>query len=220
MIRDMAELADEDRLTALVEGYANRFPEYYWLRMVYSKAGNQISRQTADLPRAELGKLTDDQRWFYYVLGGSAIELEDEELDLLMSATDCNARRLTHQLFALNLLQHRNPDDVELKQLRTTLCERIANEATWDIRICDMLYQRISFLLMSGRDDLIQPRWVEQLIAFQQSNGGWGYFYRPLLMQAATGEPSTSEHASVQAAWVLCQLKYRYPEWIERHYSD
>lgn len=178
------------------------------------------ARLVEDLPRSEFGSLTDDQRWFYHVLGGTGIKLDDEELLLLMSPTACSARRLTHQLFALNLLQHRNPDDAELSKLRKVLCERIAREAVWDARIGDMLYQRIAFLLMSGRDDLIKPRWVEQLIAFQQKNGGWGYFYRPLLFRAVSGEQTASEHASVQAAWVLCQLKYRYPQWIERHYSE
>jgi hypothetical protein len=220
MIRDMTKLIDEKRLETLVEGYANKYPNYYWLQMVYSEAGKPLDFQVEDLPRSDIGTLSDDQRWFYYVLGGNGITLEDEELDQLMSPTDCVARKLTHQLFALNLLQHRKPDDEELKQLRKTLCERIAKEAKGDIRVCDLLYQRIAFLLMAGREDLIKPRWVEQLIQFQHSDGGWPYVYRPLVVEAIFGEQPASEHASVQAAWVLCQLKYRYPEWIARHYSD
>ena len=100
------------------------------------------------------------------------------------------------------------------------LCERIAAETALDCRVSDMFYQRVAFLLMSGREDLIKPRWVELIIKFQQADGGWGFGYRPLLVESVCGEQLSSEHASVQAAWVLCQLKYRYPEWIDRHYSD
>jgi hypothetical protein len=220
MIQDMARLTGDKRLHALVEGYANRFPEYYWLRMVYSQSDKRDSSLVADLPRHELSSLTDDQRWFYYVLGGAGIQLEDEELSQPMSATACTARKLTHQLFALNLLQHRNPQDDELHELRMALCERIADEAALDCRVCDRLYQRIAFLLMSEREDLVNPRWVELLIQFQQSDGGWGFGYRPLIAESLFGEQASNEHAAVQAAWVLCQLKHRYPEWIKLHYSE
>jgi len=27
------------------------------------------------------------------------------------------------------------------------------------------------------------------------------------------------QHATIQAAWALAQLKYRYPQWIEQHYQ-
>ena len=39
MVRDMAVLMDDERLQSLVDGYTTRFPQYYWLRMVYSESG-------------------------------------------------------------------------------------------------------------------------------------------------------------------------------------
>lgn len=47
MIRDMEELTGDVRLDALVEGYVNRFPNYYWLQMVYSESGKASRRLTS-----------------------------------------------------------------------------------------------------------------------------------------------------------------------------
>ena len=92
MARDMAVLMDDERLQSLVDGYTTRFPQYYWLRMVYSESGQALDLQVEELPRRELVNLTDDQRWFYHVLGGTGMTLEDSELESLMSATDNTAR--------------------------------------------------------------------------------------------------------------------------------
>lgn len=220
MVHDMARLSNDKRLASIVEGYETRFPDNYWLQMVYSGDGDREQLEVVDVPRDELLNLTADQRWFYHVYGGTGIKLEETELSLLMSSTECTARKLTHQLLALNFLQHVKPDDEELKKLRMALCERISQEAAYDFRVNDMLYQRVSTLLMSGREDLVNPRWVERLITFQQSDGGWGFDYLPLFVESALGEQVSSEHAAVQAAWALCQLKYRYPDWIAKHYSN
>jgi hypothetical protein len=220
MIHNMARLSKDNRLVAIVEGYETRYPDYYWLQMVYSGDENRKELDVVELPRDELLSLTADQRWFYHAYGGSGIKLDETELALLMSPSNCTARKLTHQLLALNFLLHDRPEDEELEKLRMKLCERISDEAAGDFRVNDMLYQRISTLLMSGRDDLVEPRWVEQIIAFQQADGGWGFGYLPLAVESVVGEQASNEHAAVQAAWVLCQIRYRYPDWITEHYDE
>ncbi len=220
MIRDMAILTDDERLHTIVRAYVTSYPHIFWKRMIFWQHPDPEETENEELSSGEIQNLTADQRWFYHVIGGSQMTLDKTESDLLFSPTACTARKLTHQLFALNLLQGAAPQDDKLLALRQTLCERIASEASIDCRAADLYYQRLAFLLMAEREDLVNPRWVELLIKFQQSDGGWGFSYRPLLIESLFGEQASDDHAAVQAAWVLCQLKFRYPEWIKRNYPE
>ena len=220
MIRDMAILTNDERLHSIVRAYVTTYPRIFWKRMIFWKHPDPEESEADELSSKAIANLTEDQRWFYHVLGSTQFTLDETEMNLLFSPTACTARKLTHQLFALNLLQGASPKDEKLLALRMSLCERIAAEASFDCRVADLYYQRLAFLLMAERQDLINPRWVELLMKFQQFDGGWGFAYRPLLVESLFGEQASNDHAAVQAAWVLCQLKFRYPEWIERHYSE
>jgi hypothetical protein len=100
------------------------------------------------------------------------------------------------------------------------LCEKIAVEEHWDVRVTDLYLQRMAFILAAGRPDLIKRRWVERALASQQSDGGWissWHGWGPGLFAFTIRRGFANSHTTVQGVWVLSMLKYRYPEWIHRN---
>ena len=123
---------------------------------------------------------------------------------------------LTHQVFSLYIYRKHQGKTSELDSLLDHLCERIAFEAFWDIRVTDLYLQRIAFLLAAGRPDLVKRRWVERLLEHQTESGGWQpawHGWGPDLFRFSLEEDPPNAHATVQGAWVLYMLKYRYPNW-------
>jgi hypothetical protein len=101
------------------------------------------------------------------------------------------------------------------------LAERIAQEAALDFRLTDLYLQRIVCLLLAGRTDLVRPRWVERVLAAQQTDGGWKYFWYgwdSRIFRFRLGQQPTSAHATAQGLWLISLIKYRHPEWIAQHY--
>ena len=128
----------------------------------------------------------------------------------------------THQLFALILYRSRTGNAPQVNDLINHLCERIAMEAHWDVRVTDLYLQRIAFIMAAGRPDLIKRRWVERAIASQTASGGWvgsWYGWGPGLFAFTVGRRVPNSHTTVQGAWILYMLKYRYPDWIDRNYD-
>jgi hypothetical protein len=87
--------------------------------------------------------------------------------------------------------------------------------------VTDLYLQRIAFILAAGRSDLVKRRWVERAIASQTEDGGWvasWHGWGPGLFAVRFSPEAPNSHTTVQGAWILYQLKYRYPAWIERNY--
>jgi hypothetical protein len=129
----------------------------------------------------------------------------------------------THQLFSLILYRNRAENSARVNDLVNHLCEKIAMEARWDVRVTDLYLQRIAFVLAAGRPDLIKRRWVERAIAGQTATGGWvssWYGWGPGLIAFSFRGQVPNSHTTVQGAWILYMLKYRYPDWIELNYRE
>jgi hypothetical protein len=124
-----------------------------------------------------------------------------------------------HQLLALVIYRDFNGGSPDLDRTMSHLSEKIARDAHYDFRVSDSYVQRTAFVLAAGRPDLIRDRWVERILDYQTSDGTWKYCWYGWCRGIFEFEMSSySVHPTVQAAWALCMLKYRYPEWINEHY--
>jgi hypothetical protein len=130
--------------------------------------------------------------------------------------------RATHQLLALYLYRKFNGNTPELERIMDRIENRIAAEAAFDFRVTDLYLQRIAFLLAAGRPDLVKPRWVERALNAQQSDGGWyynWYGWGPHPFTYTFSDDQSVAHSTAQGIWLTHMLKYRYPEWIDKHYK-
>ena len=109
-----------------------------------------------------------------------------------------------------------------LAKIRCELTEGVANDAKWDFRVSDSYEQRIATLLAAGRPDLVKARWVERLLDNQRPDGTWNYCWYGWcrgVLEFRFRPPDDYGHSTVQAAWALYQLKYKYSDWIAKNYQ-
>jgi len=218
MIGDMADISRDRRLRKIVEGYlANPYhANSIWTRML------DPARQVTPPTRQQLERYQDYQRWFLYAVAPREVELTASERADMFEPDRYVWGSRTHQLLALILYRNRVDNSPAIQALINHLCEKIANEANWDIRVTDLYLQRLAFLFAAGRPDLVKSRWVERAMACQKQDGGWvgswcGWGPRVFEFHA---HPAPDSHATTQAVWLLYMLKYRYPGWIEQHYPS
>ncbi|MCP4111805.1 MAG: hypothetical protein GY749_40815 [Desulfobacteraceae bacterium] len=217
MIADMADLSGNDRLNNIIEQYKALSGRSVWRRLIDKESSVFIPG------RGMLDQLEDYQRWIVYAIEPVRTPVTEDEKISMFAPDSHYWGSLTHQLFSLYIYREHQGASTAIEELTDHLCERIAFEAVWDIRVTDLYLQRIAFILAAGRDDLIKKRWVERLIAYQQDNGGWlpgWYGWGPDIFKFRFKKKKTTAHATVQGMWVLWMLKYRYPEWITRNYGD
>jgi hypothetical protein len=216
MIGDMADLSKNPRLRRIVDLHLETYPNYPGRRLLDEKAPFLPPRPDT------LAGMDDYQRWFLHACAQSEFPLEDEDRASMLSPTMHRRGSLTHQLLALCILRQRGRSGENLDGLVDTLCERVAAEAVWDFRVTDLYLQRVAFLLAAGRPDLVRPRWVERILAWQQENGGWkGSWYScwgPGVFAFRWGPQVPNAHTTVQGVWLLYMLEYRYPRWIVENY--
>jgi len=213
MIDDMADMSEEARLRRIVEIYLEIPGDSLWRRLADKSA--EIKPPT----RSESDQLEDYQRWTLYALAPAAVPLNAEEKASMFSENAHHWGSLTHQLISLYAYWKYQGEDVDT--LLDHLSERIAFEAIWDIRVTDLYLQRVAFLLSVGRPDLVRPRWVERIIAKQDTDGGWSadwHGWGPDILRFQWKQQGANAHTTVQGMWALYMLKYRYPEWIKQNY--
>lgn len=156
-----------------------------------------------------------DNKWTLYAIAPEDANITPQQLRLFDSE-HWQGRQLTHQLWALiHLRRAQGPND-ELDALIEHLCNRITSSLRFDIAVVDHYIQKVAFVLKARFGQKIRRRWVERIIANQQPEGGWNdkWFIftsnrRPVLNFS---QPSSNQHATVQALWLLYQVKYRYAE--------
>jgi hypothetical protein len=215
MVDDSARLSRDPALRNGVTEYFNVYPLTAWSRMV--DPGRPFKAPTNE----EFKTLADYQRWFLWALAPDKIALSPQEKADLDSPDRMGRGRLTHQLMAWVLYRQNNGSAPQVEALIDHLARRVAGEAAIDFRMTDMYLQRVAFLLHAGRPDLVRPRWVERIMSGQQNDGGWTwawYGWGPPFFQLRVPEETSSAHPSAQGLWIAYMLKYRYQDWVARHY--
>jgi hypothetical protein len=221
MIGDMAQMSGDPRLRQYVDSYlASKWVRvdghpvtWYYARLAEPTLPVPLLL-AEETPRGEIG-------WDAYAAApdrlqnGAAIRAD-------LFSTDKYIWGLrNHQLLALDIYRRFNGPSPELDAVMNKVVEGVARDAYWDFRVSDSYEQRSAFLLDAGRPDLVRSRWIERVLENQQADGAWNYCWfgwcRGVFEFRLNG--GDQGHSTVQAAWALYQLKYRYPEWIKEHYQ-
>ncbi len=223
MVGDMADMSGDPRLHSFVESYLAspriRVPgkpvTWYYAHWV---------DPTVPLPRiaqSEFPSLMWQDRWFCYATAPDRVDLSASDRADLFSPTKYSwGVRLHLQLIALDIYRHFQGPSKELDAVLGPVTAGVASDAFWDFRVNDSYPQRSAFLLAAGKPDLVRSRWIERTLNYQRSDGSWatcwyGWCRGVFEFKLKDFDPA---HTTVQAAWALYQLKYRYSDWIGQHY--
>jgi len=217
MMTDCAAMSSDPRLQQLAKLFMKpRGNPSLWAKMV------DPTLVAHPLSGSEWANLEEYQRWISYGLSPSDAPLSAAELADMFSPDKFRTGKATHQLFALYLYRKFNGNTPELDRIMDRVENRIAAEAAFDFRVTDLYLQRIAFLLAAGRPDLVKPRWVERALTAQKSDGGWyynWYGWGPHPSTYTFSQDHSAAHTTAQGMWLTYILKYRYPEWIDKHYK-
>jgi len=216
MVTDCATMSGDPRLLHLAKFMKPRGNPPLWAKMV------DPTVVAHPLGESEWADLEEYQRWIMHGISPSDAPLSAAELADMFSPDRFRTGKATHQLFALYLYRKFNGNTPELDRLMDRVENRIAAEAAFDFRVTDLYLQRIAFLLAAGRPDLVKSRWVERALAAQQSDGGWyynWYGWAPHPFTYTFSEEHSAPHTTAQGMWLAYMLKYRYPEWVDKHYK-
>jgi hypothetical protein len=223
MIADMEKMSGDPHLRTMLDDYLStryvRNPAYpitfVWARF----ADPQI--HVPMLLAADLRNVGFEERWDAYAVAPDRVELTNADRADMFSPSKYIWGRRQHQLLALDMYRYYNGGSAELDQTMNHLAEKVARDGYFDFRVTDSYYQRSAFTLAANRPDLIRRRWIERIFDYQHPDGSWSYCWygwcRGILEFKFQG--TDPAHATVQAAWALYMLKYRYPRWVEQHYQ-
>ncbi len=224
MVGDMAEMSGDPRLQQYVQGYlaSNRVhipgrpATWYYAHWAFPTLPVPI------IPRAVAPYLDWQDRWFTYASAPDKVEITPDDRADLFSPTKYNwGIRLHLQLLALDIYRRFNGPSPELNAAINPVAEGVARDAYWDFRVGDAYYQRSACILGAGRPDLIRSRWIERILDSQRPDGAWNYCWHGWcrgIFEFQLQESEERGHSTVQAAWALYMLKYRYSDWIGQNY--
>lgn len=214
MIANMADLSSDSRPRALVNDYlTHETGQDFWRRMIDPTARDRAA--------GDIQSWCDYCRWMAYSIAPDQVPLTPDELRNMLSPDKYVWGSRTHQLLSLILYRERGHNSPEVNRVINRVCEGVAREEEWDIRVSDLYLQRVAFLLAAGRPDLVKRRWIERILANQKEDGGWSPSWHgigPNLFEFHYQVDQTTPHASVQGVWALYMIKYRYPQWIAQNY--
>jgi hypothetical protein len=214
MIANMADLSSDSRPRALVNDYlTHETGQDFWRRMIDPTAKDRAA--------GDIQSWCDYCRWMAYSIAPDQVPLTPDELRNMLSPDKYVWGSRTHQLLSLILYRERGHNSPEVNRVINRVCEGVAREEEWDIRVSDLYLQRVAFLLAAGRPDLVKRRWIERILANQKEDGGWSPSWHgigPNLFEFHYQVDQTTPHASVQGVWALYMIKYRYPQWIAQNY--
>jgi 4-amino-4-deoxy-L-arabinose transferase-like glycosyltransferase len=224
MVGDMQEMSGDPRLRSYVESYLAgkrvRVPgepiTWYHARMADPRT------PVPSLLVADQGNIGWQDRWNAYATAPNRVELTAADHADMFSATKYSwGTRLHIQLLALDIYRRFNGPSPELDRAINPVSEGATRDAYWDFRVSDSYYQRSAFILGAGRPDLVRRRWIERILDYQRPDGSWAYCWYGWCrgIFEFKFEDYGPDHSTVQAAWALYMLKYRYPQWIEQHYQ-
>jgi len=220
MVADIEKMTGDPRLLSVLDAnkrtlstrYAALQLAPFWMRIIDPKIPLPF------ITSYELNHNGFDQRWFAYAINPDKAHLSEEDLADLFSLTKYVWGARHHQVLALIMYRDFNGDSERVDSTLRRLCEKEARDQRYDFRVTDAYVQRNAFLLAAGQPDLVRSRWIERILDNQMPDGSWKYSWYGWsrgVMEFGVTDP---QHTTVQAAWALAQLKYRYPQWINQHY--
>jgi 4-amino-4-deoxy-L-arabinose transferase-like glycosyltransferase len=220
MVADIEKMTGDPRLPAVlaanVETLNTRYVTYrltpFWIRFADPHA------RLPFITTYELRGESFDQRWFAYAVDPNSVHLSDDDLADLYSLTKYNWGARHHQVLGLIMYRDFNGGSPRVDDTLRRLCEKEARDQTFDFRVSDAYVQRNAFMIAAGQADLVRSRWVERILDNQTADGSWNYCWHGWcrgVFEFGTVYPG---HTTIQGAWALAMLKYRYPQWIQEHY--
>jgi len=223
MVTDMERLHGDARLRATLDDFLTN-PEIVnplepldrvWPRMVHPEA------TVPTIGQAALRGEGFEYRWDAYAIAPQQVLLSDEDRAAMFSPTQHRWGIRDDQLLALVMYRHFNGSSDTLDRTINHLSEKVALTAHWDIRVTDFYIQRSAFVLAAGRPDLVRRRWIERILEYQLPDGSWNPCWHGWCRSVFDFDFNgrrLHDHPTVQAAWALYMLKYKYSSWIAQHY--
>ncbi len=217
MLADMNARAHDPRLARLIAAYRGRPGDSIWQKVVDPRVDGRLP------PQDDIDRLQDYQRWMLFALAAPRVALTDEDRASMFAPDAHHWGSLTHQLLAVHWYRVFQGPSPDTGRLVNRLCERIAREATWDLRVTDLYLQRASFLLAAGCPDLVTRRWIERILDKQEPDGGWTsswHGWGPALFRFTWRTQSSNPHTTVQGIWALHLIRSRYPGWVRERFPE
>ena len=224
MVGDMAEMSSDPRLQQYVQGYlaSNRVHlpghpwTWYYAHWAYPPAPVPL------MPRSLMQYSGWQDRWFGYASAPDKVDLEPADRADLFSPTKYSwGVRLHLQLIALDIYRRFNGPSPQLDAAINPVTEGVARDAFWDFRVNDSYYQRNATILGAGRPDLLRSRWIDRMLDAQNADATWNSCWYGWCRGVFEFKLNDNDftHTTVQAAWALYMLKYRYSDWIGKNYK-
>jgi hypothetical protein len=223
MVGDMAAMSNQPAMQQIVSDYVSgkltkregRKITWYYARM--ADGVTEVPVMTV----LDLAGVNWQDRLDAFGVAPHKVELAIQERADLFSPSKFHWGTRLHQLIALDVYRRFNGPTPELEAVINPVSEAVALEAIFDFRVNDMYLQRIWALFGAGRPDLVRKKWVLQLLAYQHPDGTWpscwyGWCRGAFDFSLGPGDPA---HVSVQGAYALYLIKYRYPQWIDENFK-
>jgi hypothetical protein len=214
MLRECNDLKANQAFSGIVTSYLDR-PTVHPSRCMNREVDPNWPVIESEL-NLTISRVDLDYKWILYSVAPEKAKINPEELGLY-DAERWHRRQLTHQILAVTMLRNRHGANERLNKLITRLCERSKTDTTFCLPVVDIYIQRVAFVLRAGFPQDVRRRWIERIIAEQQSDGGWNDRWlcfttprRHLIFDI--DETPSDQHATVQAVLALYLVKYRYPE--------
>jgi hypothetical protein len=223
MVSDMEKMSGDPRLRRMLDEY--RHSKYVTTSFTpFGPVWGRMVDPQVPVPMMDLTQVPDrdifELLWDAYAIAPDQVMISNSQRANMFSPTKYSWGRRSHQLLALDMYRYYNGGSEELNSTINHLAEQVARDAYFDFRVNDFYGQRVAFILAAARPDLIRSRWVERILDYQRAVGSWPYCWYGWcrgIFEFRLGDFGP-DHPTVQAAWALYMLKYRYPQWIEQRY--
>jgi hypothetical protein len=223
MVGDMASMSGQPRMQRIVFDYVHsRYVRQEGRRITwyYARMADGVT-EVPMLTLLDMGGVNWQDRLDAYGVAPQKVELPVQERADLFSPTRFRWGTRLHQLIALDVLRRFNGPTPQLDGVINPVAEKVARETFFEFRVNDAYPQRIWTIFAAGRPDLVRKQWVLRLLANQRPGGTWpscwyGWCRGALEFSLAYSDPA---HVSVQGAYALYLIKYRYPEWIDQNFK-
>lgn len=152
-------------------------------------------------------------------LANEPLVQQQKELGFCFKNHPVSPACITHQMMGFRFLQRTGCGaPAEISENIDSLASLIKYQLMFDIRVVDVYLQRVLMLEDSGNQQLINPRWVQRILQYQNADGGWAGFQPVLKISAdrylgfttkglSVGTPKSSFHATIQGVWLMALLK-------------